>query len=165
MGLKRCPTPECQRVLDVPEIIASWRCPDGRCGECNNILTKSEFEKMDLPSEVVRAVSKSEVTCGAPAFKVDCGVTVPPIRHLKKRKEVKQYKGEYPFDQLPPPKSNGQQYSFFVPCPPKTNNLFFANKIGIAARSYAVTFASAAKYTRRQVMENDVVGVRIWRTA
>lgn len=170
MGLKRCPTPECHRVLDIPEIVASWRCPDGRCGGCNNIFIKSEFEKMELPSEVVQAVSKPEVTCGTPAFKIDCGVTVPPIRHLKarkqqKKKKKKEYSGGYPFDQLPPPNINGQQYSFFVPCPPKTDNALFANKLGISARAYAIAYAPNAKFARRQVVENDVVGVRVWRTA
>lgn len=128
---------------------------------------------MQIPEQIVRtlvkpngsAPPKPTIDCGEPAFKIDCGVPITAIKQVTRaQNKTKQYNGEYPFDQLKPPRSDGQQYSFFVPAPKPKDVAHFANKLGISARGYAVAYDPKAKYTRRQVVENGVVGVRVWRT-
>ena len=186
MSLARCPVVDCQRVLDVPEILASWRCPNGRCAQCNNVFTKEEYLAMDFPKDVLEKIAQTPK-----AGPMDqCAITQPKRRYVFRAKPEKiesnvalpdkaskkptiergipipkppkpKRESKYPFKKLKPPRSKSDMDSFLVPFDDtsKAGKDALAKAVSSASYAYRVTHDKNAKFTVRTMLD----GVRCWR--
>lgn len=164
MSLARCPEPECQRVLDVSEIQASWRCPDGRCAACNNlaarepkIIQRRTYEKRGVVTDTIdKAVAIPAVDTGP---KVERGIPIPTVA-----KKGTSQRFRYPFKKLGKPRSDDDMDSFLVKfenAKTKDQQRKLAATVSSAAYAHRKTHGLSIKFTVRTVDD----GIRVWRIA